>query len=150
VSRALLTRKTQYGVADFEVAKTYVLQRQVELNEFTDRYEDLVEVLCSAAQFGPSPKLDAVYTDLRRIYDVQYASLRPFLISYLEFVPNDEQGGLKLCGRPLDAFEAIVAATDLHELIRQDDGSMISRINRTREALARYGEHLRLLAARMV
>jgi len=47
----------------------------------------------------------------------------------------------------LDAFEALVAAFDLQEFFKLDDGNMISRITRTREALNLYGEHLRQLAA---
>jgi hypothetical protein len=35
----------------------------------------------------------------------------------------------------------------LEEFLRSDDGEMIARIERTREALSRYGEHLRQLIA---
>ncbi len=49
----------------------------------------------------------------------------------------------------MDAFEALVAAFDLQEFLKMDDGNMISRINRTREALNLYGEHLKQLAARV-
>ena len=125
-----------------------VQSRQIELNEFISNYENLIEVLCDAAQFGAESKLERIYQETRRRVQVQYVDLRPFLISYLEFVPNDGEAGLKLWGRPLDAFEALVAAADLDQFFELDDGNMISRINRTREALSMYGEHLRLLAER--
>ena len=149
MTRRLLSRKERTETSKYELVRQNVLDRQFELEEFVNHYEDLVEVLCSAAQFGATPKLERLYADLRHAYPARYRGLRPFLISYLEFVPNDGEAGLKLCGRPLDAFEALVAAVDLREFMEQDDGSMISRINRTRGALTLYGEHLRLLAARV-
>ena len=54
---------------------------------------------------------------------------------------------LDLYGRSTDAFEALYAAPTLQEQLRGDDGSMIGRIMRTREALNRYAEQLRRLAA---
>ncbi len=125
------------------------MERQQELTAFWERYEDLVEVLCYAAQLGPNEKSDQKYKQFRQSFQPLYQGLKPFLISFLEFSQNDEQAGLKLCGRPLDAFEALVAAIDLQEFFKMDDGNMISRINRTREALRLYDEHLRLLASRI-
>jgi len=126
-----------------------VADRQRELIDFYEAYEDLVETLCDAAQYGPTPALDLGYARARGQMQASYPALKPFLLSYLEFQTDDAEAGLKLCGRPLDAFEALVAAFDLHEFFKMDDGNMISRINRTREALNGYGEHLRLLAARI-
>jgi hypothetical protein len=47
----------------------------------------------------------------------------------------------------MDAFEALWSSPTLQELLRSDDGNMISRITRTREALNRYAEQLRQIAA---
>ena len=47
----------------------------------------------------------------------------------------------------LDAFEALFSAPSLGDFLRGDDGLMISRMERTREALYLYGDHLRQLAA---
>ncbi len=122
-------------------------QRQRDLIDFYEQYESLVEALCDAARFGPDIVLERRYTEARTRIQADYPALRPFLISYLDFQPEDEEAGLKLYGRPLDAFEALVAAFDLQEFFKLDDGNMISRITRTREALNLYGEHLRQLAA---
>jgi hypothetical protein len=122
--------------------------RQRELIDFYDQYECLVEALCDAARFGPDIVLERRYAEARARLQADYPALRPFLISYLDFQPEDAEAGLKLCGRPLDAFEALVAAFDLQEFFKLDDGNMISRITRTREALNCYGEHLRQLAAK--
>lgn len=122
--------------------------RQRELIDFYERYEDLVAALCDAARYGPNIVLDRRYSDARAQMRAGFPALRPFLLSYLDFHVDDAEAGLKLCGRPLDAFEALTAAFDLQEFFAMDDGNMISRITRTREALNRYGEHLCQLAAR--
>ena len=131
-----------------KVAAHAVPERQRALIDYYEQYETLVETLCDAAQYGPTGPLERRYAECRARMQADYPALRPFLISYLEFLPEDAEAGLKLCGRPLDAFEALVAAFDLQEFLKMDDGNMISRINRTREALNGYGEHLRQLAAR--
>ena len=147
-----MATRTPFKPSHFKPGPTRneVAARQIELGNFIERYEDLVEILCYAAQLGPSEKGERAYAAVRVDYPGQYDCLRPFLISYLELVPNDEQAGLKLRGRPLDAFEALIAAADLQEFMATDDGNMISRITRTREALTRYSEHLRLLAAQIL
>ncbi|AIE83467.1 hypothetical protein [Fimbriimonas ginsengisoli] len=116
-----------------------VQERQSELILFYERYEELVEILCDAAQYGPTPKLARSYLNHRDWFRDQYARIRPFLVSFLRMEPEDDRA---------DAFEALVASDDLEGFLSTDDGSMISRITRTREALVLYGEHLRHLAAR--
>jgi hypothetical protein len=134
--------------AKAKISGPSVPERQRELIDFYEKYEELVDSLCDAARFGPNTELDRRYIEARLYIQAVYPSLQAFLISYLDFLPDDAEAGLKLCGRPLDAFEALVAAFDLQEFFKVDDGNMISRITRTREALNCYGEHLRLLAAR--
>ncbi len=69
-----------------------------------------------------------------------YPSIRKFVVAYLKFEVEDAiLGG--------DAFEALFTAEDLSTFLQADDGNMISRILRTREALNLYGDHLRQLAA---
>lgn len=125
-----------------------IRDRQSELLAFYERYEELVETLCDGAQYGPTPKLEKVYAFEREWMGRNYASIRPYLISYLKKAPEDQKVGLTVSGRQIDAFEALVSAESLDELLQRDDGNMISRITRTREALTLYGEHLRRLAAR--
>jgi len=131
------------------VSREALIDRVRLYSEFHRVYEGLVEVLCDGAQFGATPKLEKEYYELRRQMQATYPAVRPFVISFLEYVPNDLEAGLKLRGRPLDAFEVLVAAADLREFFDTDDGNMISRLTRTREALTAYGDHLRLLSARI-
>jgi hypothetical protein len=129
------------------VATPTVQERQRELIDFYERYEDLVETLCQAAQLGPTPKLESRYQASRARISADYPSLRKFVVAFLQYSIEDAEQGIALWGRSADAFEALVAAPDIDAFLRADDGSMISRINRTRCALNQYGEHLRQLAA---
>jgi hypothetical protein len=125
-----------------------VHERHEELVRFYRRYEDLVETLCDAAQYGPVPHLEGKYGELRRWMSSNYAPVRRYVVAYLRFTPEDAQVGLISDGKAGDAFEALFSAPNLEEFLRIDDGNMISRITRTREALNLYGEHLRQLLAR--
>lgn len=122
-----------------------VQERQAQLIEFYRQYEELVEVLCDAAQYGPTPALDKNYARLRAWMQEHYAPIRRYVIAYLQFTAEDAATSLKF-GEAGDAFEALVAAPDLEAFLTHDDGMMISRLTRTREALNLYGEHLRQLA----
>lgn len=122
-------------------------ERQSELVLFYRYYEELIEVLCDCAQVGPTPKLEAEYQRLRAWVDANYPPIRKYVVAYLRYSTDDAEQGIALWGRSADAFEALVAAEDLQEFLKADDGSMISRITRTREALSLYGEHLRQLTA---
>lgn len=125
-----------------------VQERHEELVRFYRRYEDLVETLCDAAQYGPVPHLEGKYGEHRRWMSSNYAPVRRYVVAYLRFTPEDAQVGLQGEGKASDAFEALFSAPNLEEFLRIDDGNMISRITRTREALNLYGEHLRQLLAR--
>ena len=127
-----------------------VAERLGDLTAFSDRYEDLVEVLCNAAQFGTNAKAERNYTDIRAEYLRRYASIRTMLTAFLEISPDDEASGIKLMGRPLDAFELLVAPKSIEEFLTCDDGNMISRLTRTQEAITKYRDHLRLLATRIL
>ena len=123
-------------------------ERHSDLLSFYSQYERLVEALCDGAQYGPEPKLQTRYSELRDWMQAQYPALRRYVTAYLQYDSEDARQGLKLQGMAADAFEALFAAPTLDEFLRGDDGMMISRIMRTRDALNLYGEHLRQLRAR--
>lgn len=121
-------------------------ERHDRLVAFYDGYEGLVETLCDAAQYGPSEALEAKYQQRREWMSEAYPEVRKFLVAFLQYSIDDASQGIALWGRSADAFEALFAAPSLEAFLEADDGTMISRIERTREALYRYGEHLRQLA----
>jgi hypothetical protein len=150
-NRAKIAAKDRREAAERQAllfAAPSVSERQEDLRRFYDRYEQLVEVLCDAAQYGPAPKLERSYEELRKWMEGRYGGLRPYVVAYLRYSAEDAELSLAVGGRGADAFEALVAAPTLAEFLEHDDGGMISRITRTREALNLYGEHLRQLAAR--
>ena len=131
-------------------SRTEVAERLGDLTAFSDRYEDLVELYCNAAQFGSTEKSEKQFTDIRAEYLRRYAPIRAILVSLLVSAPEDELVGIKLLGRPLDAFEVLVAPKTVEEFLATDDGHTISRLTRTQEAISKYGDHLRLLATRIL
>jgi hypothetical protein len=115
-----------------------VADRQGQLLAFYTTYEDFVEAMCDAAQYGPTPRLETVYGAKRAILLGDYVELKPLLGAFLRDPQHDEA----------DSFESLLAAETVSQFLQSDDGETISRITRTREALNLYGEHLRQLADR--
>ncbi len=146
-NRVKIARKDRAEARALAAGPT-VQDRQTELVQFYERYEELVETLCDSAQYGPTPKLERSYAAHREWMLGAYPSVRPYLVGFLQREPEDAAFGFAVCGQTTDAFEALVIAEDLGQFLQIDDGGMISRITRTREALILYGEHLRHLAAR--
>ena len=140
------TRAKVKEVAQAKANLPSLPERQREVIDFNDLYENLVDILCDAAHYSPNEGLDMNYKQYRLQIQEAYKPLKPFLTAYLEISPDDDEAGLKLTGRSLDAFEVLVAPIDLKEFFLMDDGNMISRLTRTREALNLYGQHLSLLA----
>lgn len=128
-------------------AQPSIRDRQQELVRFYLNYENLVEVLCDLASAGPTPGLEAAYKSVREWMLKNYPGVRRYVIAYLKYSADDAQQSLEIYGQSADAFEALFASPTLHEFLKHDDGQMIGRINRTREALTLYGHHLRLLAS---
>jgi hypothetical protein len=117
-----------------------VKDRQLALIQFYTAYEDLVESLCDAANYGANPWLEKKY-DVNRAWMIEnYPNIRKYISAYLRFEGED-----LILGK--DAFEALFGSPNLRDFLGSDDGNMISRIMRTREALNLYGDHLRQLAA---
>lgn len=125
-----------------------LLDRQEELIRFYGQYENLVETLCDAAQYGPDARQEASYAEQRGWMMANYPALRKYVAAYLSYDARDAARSLDLHSTGSDAFEALFAAPTLDDFLRSDDGQMISRIDRTRDALSRYGEHLRQLLAK--
>lgn len=132
--------KARLAVRKMEDGRTSTVattaERQADLARFYDRYENLVETLCDAAQYGPTSNLEARYAEHRGWMERAYPSVSPFVTSYVRDIEAE------------DPFQELVSADSLADFLRTDDGQMIHRITTTREALTLYGEHLRQLSAK--
>jgi hypothetical protein len=149
--------RVKLKVKDIEEAKElekgepilFILQqRQQDLVSFYSHYERLVEVLCDSAQYGPTVKLENAYQEERRWMQTHYFLIRPYVVAYLKLESEDAEQGILLQGFPGDGFQALFAAASLADLVKADDGNMISRIIRTREAVNLYSDHLKQLIGR--
>lgn len=129
-----------------ELASPTVEDRQNQLISFYVAYEGLIDTLCDAAQYGPNPGLERSYARSRNWMIENYPPIRKFVVAYLDFTPEDAALVRVHRSNGSDAFEALIAAPSLSDLLEHDDGLMISRLERTRNALTLYGEHLRQLA----
>jgi hypothetical protein len=116
-------------------AKPTVESRRDDLGRFYEDYETLVETLCDCAQYGPTPKLERAYEQVRRSYQSSLEPIRTFLVSYL---PENDR----------TAFDRLATSETVADFLASDDGSVIAHITVTRDALNHYAEHLRQLAAR--
>ena len=108
-----------------------VSERQSELKSFQNAYEDMVETLCDAAQYGPTPKLELRYTGYRMAYQ---STITPVLLPLRQYLVGESR-----------SFESLCVAETLADFLANDDGLFISRITETREGLKLYQERLRQL-----
>ena len=114
-----------------------------ELLQFHDRYEDLIEVLCSAANYGPEPKLEQSYLTIRAWMHDNYPTIQEQIAPFLLIDEDSDRATIEYNGAAPDAFYALFGPGDLREFLRADDGRMINRILRTREAIDLCAAHLR-------
>jgi hypothetical protein len=133
---AIADRRSSVARQRERIAGPSVKERQQDLIHFYQEYEALVEVLCDAAQYGPTAALEGAYTRQRDWMRENYPRIGAYAVAYMRLEVDDAG----------DAFEALFAEPDLGTFLDSDDGKMISRIMRTREALNLYGDHLRQLA----
>ena len=119
--------------------------RRLELVDFYNQFEQYVEVLCDGAQYGPVEGLEQHYSVHKAYLIAHYEMLKQYLSAYIRPLPSDAEQCMLGIGRFGDVFESLFAYNSLKDFLEADDGYMISRITRAREALMRYGEHLRML-----
>jgi len=128
---------------DVLLPATNAARRAKELDAFQELFEDLVQLMCDGARVGSTPTTETRYGEKRRDIQRAYASVRPFLISFMKFSVADADSVCEgLCGDP---FLALIAPRSIEDFLALDDGAAISRIQRVRDAIERYQRHLRLL-----
>ena len=142
----LLARDRRLERLERAAARPRTRDRLDEVRRFYVGYEEAVEVLVAAVNLGVSPALQARYESLRPALLADYGRIKPYLLAYLRMTVADAEYGLHHFDRPSDAFEVLFGHEDLSVFVGGDDGEMIRRIVRTREALTLYTDHLRFLS----
>jgi len=108
-----------------------VHDRREALAQFHLIYEDLVEVICDAGNYGPTSALSSRYTELVEEYRVAYPGVQAYLEHFLDTNVALRQPFMRLSVRPT-----------LAELIETDTGALIPDILATRRAIVAYQQHL--------
>ncbi|HRF58380.1 MAG TPA: hypothetical protein PLH94_00535 [Fimbriimonadaceae bacterium] len=119
-------------------------EQQGELLRFFTRFEELADVLRESCQYGPSGPNERAYTELREWMIHHYASVRTQIAPYLE---AKRSAMAALSGGWSDEVETLFSPPTLSELLRGDDGSLLGRLMRAREAVGMVFSHLRALAS---
>jgi hypothetical protein len=104
------------------------------LNQFEERYQSLIDLLCWSAKDGVKSEAIERYQRLRDWFLENYDSVRPVVTRHLEEVPEYASPYNEIGKR--DAFECLFLQENLHELINSD--SVIPFIQTTRCALDQY------------
>jgi len=117
--------------------------------EFFDRYDDLVGLLCVAAQEGLEPGHEEEYARSRTYFVTRYPVVKGYVTPHLETDASDTQAG-RWGRRSCDAFEAMFAPHSIAAMLEADGGNLIGRLIRTQAALAAWETSItrRVAAAR--
>jgi hypothetical protein len=122
-------------------------EQRALLAEYYERFERLAELICDAAFAGEGAPFQQEYAEVRRWLQRAYPHLKPYLTAHLNCDPSDAEFGRRVAGKPTDAMEALFIAETLDEVIRNDQGDLIGRLERARSALYRYSDYLREVIA---
>ncbi len=112
----------------------------VALNQFEERYQNLIDLLCWSAKDGVKMEGIERYHRLKAWFAENYDSVRPKVVRYLCDVDDCAFTNPMNSANDRDAFESLFLRDDLGELINSED--VISCIQRTRSALDSYRESL--------
>jgi hypothetical protein len=119
-----------------------LVRTRAAYEEFFDKYDTLVGLLCLAAHEGLKPEHEDEYRELRAWFQEQYPSVKPRIASHL--APDDSDTAPGLWGRrPCDAFEAMYLPATVAVLLENDGGSLIGRMMRAQAALDAWDRSLR-------
>jgi hypothetical protein len=108
---------------------------------FEEHYDDLVGLLCVAAQEGVTPGRESEDRERRRWFVSHYAQVKPEVSRFLQADTSDSTPSL-WGHRSCDAFEALFLPGSIGAVLSADGGNLIGRLIRTQTALADWEETL--------
>lgn len=120
--------------------------RKSELAIFSHQYEQLVELLLGAAQFGTDDLKENLYRNLKSYLGEAYPKIRPSILAFLKFSVTDAETCLRMGAGFGDAFQALWAGETLAQVIEEDGGDLADRLYRTSLAVEHYSKFLERLS----
>ncbi len=104
--------------------------QRAAFDEFSADFQRIVDVISTAASYGPAPKYEREYAALSQILEAKFVPVAPLLSSY---------------ARP-HRFRALWRSKTLDGLLIRDDGALIIDLIDTKHAVTMYADDLRLRA----
>jgi len=105
--------------------------------EFYERYDALVGLLCLAAHQGVTSEIESEYRAQRAYFVGAYPKIKSFVSHFLEFDPSDTQPVL-WGRRSCDGFEALFSSPSVVIALDSDGGNLIGRMMRSQAALTEW------------
>jgi hypothetical protein len=101
---------------------------------FETQFDDLIGIVCAAANEGNGPGFEAGFARCRSWWVQHYAWVKPHLAPFIEYSPADvapaPTGQTVVC----DPFEALWWYPSLATLLHADNGHLIDRLMRVQNA----------------
>ena len=110
-------------------------------DEFYERYDALIGLLCLAAHEGNSPQCEAEYHDKRGYFTGHYPKIKTYIAAHLIVDADDTLPSL-FGRRACDAFEGMFAPATVAVLLETDNGNLIGRMMRANAAMSAWESDL--------
>ncbi len=124
-----------------------VSRQRVLFDAFYDQYDEMIGLLCAAAQVGIEARMEEEYQRRRAWFVSNYPqrvqrNIEPFLASDPAQHSDDEIKIGLWAHRPADSFERLYLPTSIASMLDADGGNLIERMMNTQEALGAWDAHI--------
>jgi hypothetical protein len=124
-----------------------VKRHRALFDSFYDQYDEMIGLLCAAAQLGIEPKMEEEYQRRRAWFMANYPQrVRCLVMPYLTANTSHPTGTDVRTGfwgrRTVDSFEALYLPSSIAALLEADGGNLIERMMHTQEALGAWETHI--------
>ncbi len=101
---------------------------------FEAQFDDLIGIVCAAANEGNGPGFEAAFARCRSWWVQHYALVKPQIAPYIPYSPADVAPAPTGQTVPCDPFEALWWYPSLATLLHADNGNLIDRLVRVQDA----------------
>jgi hypothetical protein len=124
------------------------VKRQRSLfDSFYDQYDEMIGLLCAAAQVGIEDRMEEEYQRRREWFAANYRQrvqrlVEPFLTSVSANSADSEVKAGLWGHRTADSFEGLYLPSSIAVMLDADGGNLIERMMHTQEALGAWEAHI--------